>query len=345
MRGTLWTTTNCNLRCKYCYEKSNNKINILESDIESKILDFIKKDILESESKEHNIQFHGGEPLLNFKLIKRVVNEIEKLRKNNEFTIRYGLTTNGTIWNEEIREFFIKHKKLFEGYISISIDGTKENHNRNRVFADNRGSFDIVYNTAKELLSIFKNIRCRMTVNKENVNELAENIKYIAEEGFSQISVAFDLFDNKWSSEDVDIIKKQYQEIVEYWKENNDIEISLIDEIKYKKKLGRCVAETHFYPDGFIYPCTFAVGNKEFNIGHIDTGLDKEKIDKIAKLSRKDNEICSECKNKLACSSNRCKILNKVVTGDYYKSIPIECVLERIKLDIYKKNKEVFIVD
>lgn len=111
MDCTVWTTKNCNLNCKYCYEHDNKENGNMSSYIEDKTLNKIKKTILNSNEDIHLIQFHGGEPLLNFKLIQKFVEEIEKIKGNS--TIKYGLTTNGTIWNTEIDEFFKHHKKSF----------------------------------------------------------------------------------------------------------------------------------------------------------------------------------------------------------------------------------------
>lgn len=341
MNCTIWTTKNCNLNCKYCYEKENVESGNMNTKVEDKTLDIIKKMILESNEDMHNIQFHGGEPLLNFRLIKRFVEEIEKVKGNS--TIKYGMTTNGTIWNMEIEDFFRKYKDSFSGYISISLDGDGETHDKNRVYSNNIGSFDIALDTSKKLKSIFDWLRCRVTVAPNTVERLFENIKYLVDLGFKQIPIAFDLFSEEWNENHINIIEDQYKKTLEFWKESNlDIEISVVDDlIKGKELLGYCSPSMHFYIDGLIYPCTFVVGEKDYNIGNIYEGINNKKVNEIIEISYHNNPDCEKCNNKKTCSSNRCKLINKIVTGDYYTPPTINCVLENIHIESKKKLKDI----
>ncbi len=341
MDCTVWTTKSCNLNCKYCYEHENKETGNMSIDIENKTLESIKKMIIESDKDIHNIQFHGGEPLLNFELIKRFVEEIEKVKGNS--TIKYGMTTNGTIWNCEIEEFFKKYKDSFSGYISISIDGDCKTHNENRVYANNTSSFEVTLETAQKMKSIFNWLRCRVTVAPNTVEDLFDNVKYLVDLGFKQIAIAFDLFSKEWNENHISIIEEQYQKSLKFWKEQNpQIEISLVDEvIKKREAVGRCHPSKHFYIDGLIYPCTFVVGLKEYNIGNIEEGIDDKKVEAIIKISSIDNKDCEKCNNKKACSSNRCKLINKVVTGDYYTPPTINCVLQNIQIKNRNQFKEI----
>ena len=341
MECMVWTTKSCNLNCKYCYEHDNKDTGNMSLDIEEKTLETIKKMILESNDDIHNIQFHGGEPLLNFKLIKRFVEELEKIKGNS--IIKYGMTTNGTIWNREIEDFFIKYKNSFSGYVSISIDGDCKTHNKNRIYINNEGSFDIALETAQKMRSIFYWLRCRITVTPNTIEDLFSNVKYLAGLGFKQIAIAFDFFSEEWNESHIPIIDEQYQKALEYWKkENSQIEISLVDEvIKIRENLGRCQPNKHFYIDGLIYPCMLVVGMKEHSIGNVEDGIDNKKIDEIIKISSIDNRQCEKCNNKKACSSNRCKLINKAITGDYYTPPTINCVLENIQIKKRNQFKEI----
>ncbi|MDN9636577.1 4Fe-4S cluster-binding domain-containing protein [Clostridioides difficile] len=335
MECTVWVTKSCNLNCKYCYEHENKETGNMSYDIENKLLNKIKNLIIESKEEVHTIQFHGGEPLLNFKLIKRFVKEIEEIKGNS--IIRYGMTTNGTIWNEEIEKFFKDYKNKFCGYISISIDGDCKTHNKNRIYKNNIGSFNKAIKTAYKMKLIFENLRCRVTVTPNTIEDLSDNIKYLIDLGFKQISVAFNLFSNQWNESHISIIEKQYKETLNYWKEHNlQTEISIVDEIiKDKKSLGTCYPNIHYYIDGLIYPCTFVVGLKDYSIGNISDGIYRKKVESIINFGAIDNPKCEDCNNKRACSSNRCKLINKVITGDYYTPPIISCILENIQI----KNK------
>lgn len=340
MECTVWTTKNCNLNCKYCYEHKNKEVGNMINYVENQTLNKIKKLIMESNEDMHVIQFHGGEPLLNFKLIKRFVNEIEDIKGSS--TIKYGMTTNGTIWNIEIEKFFEDYKDSFSGYISISIDGDSRSHNKNRIYKNCIGSFDKVIKTAQKMKLIFENLRCRVTVTPNTIEDLHDNIRYLVDIGFKQISVAFDLFSNEWNENHISIIEEQYQKTLSYWKSNSlQVEISIVDEIIGDKKvLGICYPNTHFYIDGLIYPCTFVVGLEEYSIGNILDGIHSEKVKDIINISSIDNKKCEKCNNRRACSSNRCKLINKVITGDYYTPPTINCILENIQIKNKHKVKE-----
>lgn len=333
MDYTVWTTKNCNLNCKYCYEHDNKENGNMSSYIEDKTLNNIKKSISNSNEDMHLVQFHGGEPLLNFKLIQKFVEEIEKIKGNS--TIQYGLTTNGTIWNTQMDEFFKNHRKSFSGYISISIDGDIQTHNKNRITNKGVGSFEMAIETAGRLKLIFDDLRCRVTVAPNTVENLFMNIKYLVDFGFKQIAIAFDSFSDQWNENHIDIIDREYKKILDYWnKSDHQTQISIVDDIIQKKRtLGKCKPRKHYYIDGLIYPCTFVVGLKEYNIGNIDDGVDKNKIKEIERISSTDNRECEKCNIKKSCISNRCKLINKVITGDYYTPPVITCVLERIQIE------------
>jgi uncharacterized protein len=339
MQCTIWTTKNCNLKCKYCYEKDNFETGMMKQDIEKKTFSFIKEMLLNSCDDQNYIQFHGGEPLLNFDLIKRFVEKIEEIKGNKN--VKYMITTNGTIWSNEIEEFFKKYKDSFSGYISISIDGNLETHNKNRVFENNIGSFDVALKTSKKMREIFDCLRCRVTVAPNTVEYLYDNILFLIKEGFKQISIAFDFFSKEWNENHIQIIEEQYNRVLKYWDDNKlSVEISVVDDvIKPRRLLGICNPSKHFYIDGTIYPCTYVVGMENYNIGNVFDSIDEKKIKNIIELSKNDNSDCKNCNNKKTCNSNRCKLMNKVVTGNYYKPPIISCILENIQIEMANKRK------
>ena len=189
------------MKCRYCYEKDSVKyrghFNAL---LESKLIQFMKDQNVEM------IYFNGGEPLLNFALIKRIVTELLNYSNN----IQFGLTTNGTVLSEEMLQFFIKYKEHFDGLISISIDGTESTYNRYRVSKGNVSEYSKVLGNGKKLLAIM-NVRCRMTVVPESVKKLYDNISYLYSLGFREIIPIFDIYNSKWEQSHFDELEKQYE--------------------------------------------------------------------------------------------------------------------------------------
>lgn len=136
---TLQVTQNCNLRCSYCaysgmYNQRSHSNRSMPYDIMEKSIDFLMNHSINSPKVD--IGFYGGEPLLEFQKIIRIVEYINTKYKNKELT--FSLTTNGTLFTDEKIIFLAEHN--FN--VLVSLDGPKELHNKNRVFVNGEGSFD-----------------------------------------------------------------------------------------------------------------------------------------------------------------------------------------------------------
>lgn len=317
----LWITKQCNLTCKYCYEKQQfNKYN--EVDKIDDIILWMKKNINDIEK----VIFHGGEPLLKFSYIKQIVSELVAIKSN----IMFGITTNGTIWNNNIRDFFIEYKDNFSSDITVSIDGDKETHDLNRI-CNGKGTFKKVLRTSENLLRIDGNIRARMTFTPDTIHKLNENIVYLYKIGFRTISSSFDFTDYRWSEVYIEDVLKEYIKIYNYWNDMVDVNIGIVDEINFNNKLNKCNCEFNLCLDGIIYPCTFIVGNNNFKIGDINRGIDYKIKNEITDISFKTNEKCRDCSNKDYCDSNRCKLMNYSTSGNYYEPNQNICAFESVK--------------
>lgn len=145
----LQVTQNCNLRCDYCvysgkYITRGHTNKRMNYETAKKAIDFLKEHSVEKERVI--IGFYGGEPLLEFELIKKCVKYARKELKGKQ--INFALTTNATLLNDEIINYFIEHSFI----VTVSIDGPKEMHDDERRFAkNNKGSFDIVMNNIRKI--------------------------------------------------------------------------------------------------------------------------------------------------------------------------------------------------
>ena len=143
MNITFWVTEKCNLACKYCYVHKQPKTMTLET-AEQTIKYFTDKfDETVAAGKRINVALHGGEPLLNFDVIRYIV---ETLKERYDGHIIFTMTTNGTVFEKDIYDF-IKGKVQ----ISVSIDGNRTTNDTNRIYPNGESSFDKVMETLKFL--------------------------------------------------------------------------------------------------------------------------------------------------------------------------------------------------
>lgn len=330
MQITVWTTAQCNLKCSYCYENKNDmaekRMPILD---EEKTVEYVISKL----ASDNVILFHGGEPLLNFPFIRRMTEAV--LRKDDK--CRFGLTTNGTIWTEEMEEFFKGNKESFEDWISISIDGQPMYHNLSRRYKSGEETFHIVAQTSDRIRKIFPDIRVRMTVTPLNSRGLADNIDFLVGLGFRKIVPVLDVYDKTWTDKDFEGLSMEIDKVIEKYKSRQEISVGLLEECRYLRKRGFCTFSSNIYVDGRIYPCTYAVGDERFLIGDIWSGIDEEKEKKLMSLVNQNNPECVGCTNLDYCIYNRCKFLNYAVEGGFDIPCEIGCAYENLKVEKIKK--------
>lgn len=329
---SVWVTTACNLKCRYCYEGVDKSKLYLNSDKAAEVVDYIKAKANHTERTQNaviekiNIGLHGGEPLLNFRIIKEFVNIAADVLK--EYELSYQLTTNGTILDDEILSFL----KDNIGHLTVSFDGDKATHDLNRLDCSGKGTYDIVRSNSLKLLKEFGNsLRIRMTFNSETVEKLYDNISHMVDSGFKIIIAQPDIFDKKWNNESVKALESEILKLKEL-KAPEDTYINLKEPVVMIKK-GICSIESdgeNIYPDGTIYGCTMATGNPDFRIGNIENGIDNSIIQSIMIHSESKMEKCSGCSFSSYCDCVRCRIINKIVNDDYCDPIGIQCALNNI---------------
>lgn len=339
MKFTIFITEKCNLRCTYCYEQGMDRNKSMDIKVADKTIDFICRKI---KNEELNIPlyivFHGGEPLMNFEVVKHIHKGLSKKVVGRK--IIYDMTTNGTCLDTEKIDFICKNIDN----ISVSIDGTKETHDKNRIFENGKGSYDISVKNAKKFLDRGKDVRIRMTYTTNTVSELYESIAQITKYGFRTIVPVTDFMDTNWTKNHINTINDQISKLINLKEEYQNLDVSLIDIINLNTRKGDCfggVVSFAIDANGGIFPCTFSVGENEFKLGSVfDEDISEEKKRELIKIYTSDNEECEGCSRKEFCSSVRCKLINKKVTGEFNKSIPIICALEKVALATTKKIKD-----
>ena len=351
MEYIIHLTEKCNLNCTYCYEKKGN------TDISFENIKNLIEYEIKQPSKSTIIYFYGGEPLLKKDLIKQTISYINSNNNNTDF--HYGITTNGTLLNDEFIKFMKENNFTT---IAYSIDGNKETHNLNRKTVDYKETFNIVEKNAKKLLHNFDEVTAMPVVTKNNLSNLSKNIEYLIDLGFKYINIQFDYLQN-WQDSDLPEIKNQYNKVAEIYSkkilQECDIEIPLIDN-KIKSyimddydcneicQLG--VKTINVGTDGNFYPCMQFVNNQDFIIGNCKTGINIGARTNLIKNSKKENRICKNCSIKKRCK-HTCSCKNYILTGNINELSPVICETEKIFIEIsdnmaeklYKQNSKMFI--
>jgi len=176
----LLLTDICNLRCRYCYIEgaipANYTFSLMSEEISIKGLNFFAKAFSKNppdrKIERPTIIFYGGEPLLNRKVFLASVNEIARLKKISELpsTTSVSLITNATILDEEIIAAIVEN----EVSVSVSLDGSKDLHDVNRIFANGEGTFETVLKNIKWLQKAGANVSVSCTISKANIDQLEE---------------------------------------------------------------------------------------------------------------------------------------------------------------------------
>lgn len=328
---TLWLTANCNLNCKYCYEGENKLKKSMTKDIIDKSIEFGFDNFI-GKDEELMVAIHGGEPFLEFENIQYIIKEVKKRANNINKKTTFLTTTNGTILNDEIMKFIVREMPD----ITVSIDGTKETHDKMRKFKNGKGSHSIVLENSLKLLSQLPNMRIRMTFDSETVKKLYEDVKYLIDNGFKIIVPVPNLFDSNWNESHVEILEQQIKFIKKYISDKDDIAVSIADKniYKLKRNCSGGKSSVHIYSDGNLYPCTLVGGQKEFCIGNIYDGIDTKKRDQLLNISNGINIECDGCSLYNYCDGPRCKIKNKIITGDYNQASPMGCAMENLLYEL-----------
>lgn len=350
MEYIFYLTNSCNLNCKYCYE--NNKTD--------KVIDFniIKKLLIEestAKTKTTTVSFFGGEPLLQKQILYDTVDLCNELTKKSKHKFLYSLTTNGTLIDDK----FITFCKKNNISVGISIDGNKDTHDLNRYDFNHKGSFECVLENSKKCIKANLNCMALPVVCINNVQYLSENIKYLVDIGFKNITCNFNFCDN-WDDDSLKILREQYKKICDIYynefKKKNYLRIYPLDTKMYfyiHEKIcsntcnaNRIAVDT----DGEFYPCIQYVGDKRYKIGNYIDGINFQKRKEL-RLRRVTSEVvCNECALKDRCIY-QCGCIRLMTTNDIVEVTPIICETERIYIEeadnlanrLYKDFKKDFI--
>ena len=318
----------CNLRCPYCFADQGpygGDRGMMSFETGKAAVELLFKE--SGSRKNFNIDFFGGEPLMNFQVVKELILYIEKRTKELAKAAELTLTTNALLLDKEKGDFLKEHNIS----VVLSLDGRPEVQNKMRYTANHKGSYDVVSNNIKNFIADgYKSYIVRGTFTRENTDFL-KDLQHLEEMGLKNLSIEPVVGPEEASysikNEDIPLILKEYDKLTEYMEKNSDFNFFHFNIDIYKgpclpKRISACGAGHEYVaisPQGDIYPCHQFVGNKDFLLGNVYQGDISKKIGKMFQDANVLNkEECMDCWARFYCSGG-CHFSNWHDTGDFYK--------------------------
>ncbi|MBQ8427303.1 MAG: thioether cross-link-forming SCIFF peptide maturase [Clostridia bacterium] len=307
----------CNLNCEYCFAsqgKYKGERAMMSFEVGKRALDFL----VENSGSRRNLEvdFFGGEPLMNFDVVKRLVAYARSIEKEKNKNFRFTLTTNGVLIDDDVIEFANKEMSN----VVLSLDGRKEVHDRYRVDYNGNGSWEKIVPKFQKLVKARggKGYYMRGTFTHQNPDFL-EDIKVMLDLGFNELSmepvVCAKGDKNELTEQDKNIVFEQYENLAELMLEKDKegkpftfyhYMIDLTGGPCIYKRISGCGSGTEYMavtPWGDLYPCHQFVGDEKFKLGDIYNGVTNVKMQKeFLDCNLYARKECKDCWAKLYCS-------------------------------------------
>lgn len=352
----LHISHDCNLRCRYCFAATGNfggERTMMSPEIGKKAIDML---IRESGNRRNlEIDFFGGEPLMNFDTVKQIVEYAKSKEKEFNKNFKFTLTTNAILLNDEN----IKYMNENMQNLVLSIDGREATNDKMRTRVDGKGSYKSILPLIKKVAESRNqdNYYVRGTFTRENL-DFSKDVLHLADEGFKQISVepvvaakdtGYDI-----REEDLPAAFNEYEELaLEYVKRDKEgngfnffhFMIDLQNGPCISKRLSGCGSGDEYVavtPEGDIYPCHQFVGMKDFKMGNVNHDeIDKSIQERFREANVYTKEECRQCWARFYCSGG-CAANAFSFNGTIKKPYSIGCELERkrVECSLWIKTQE-----
>lgn len=343
----LHVAHDCNLACKYCFAgkgEYHGEKEIMSFETGKKAIDYLVEHSVGRKNLE--VDFFGGEPLLNWEVCKQLVAYGRSIEKKYNKNFRFTLTTNGVLLNNEIIDFCNKEM----GNIVLSLDGRKEVNDNLRVTRNNKGSYDTIvpkFQRAVEKRGALE-YYLRGTYTHFNT-DFSKDILHMADLGFKEISIEPVVCDpsEPYALQESDLpkLKEQYEilatEMLKRKRNGNSFTfyhymIDLDGGPCIVKRVSGCGVGTEYLavtPSGDLYPCHQFVGDKKFLVGNVDDGITHpEVIEQFENCNVYSHEKCEDCFAKLYCSGG-CAANAYHTTGSVNGTYDFGCELHKKRIE------------
>lgn len=317
----ILTTTNCNFKCSYCYEKGILKNNSFKIENINKIIKTLEYCIDFKKIKEIELTLFGGEPTLNWHFTTILLKEVQLFCDNNNIKLIIDMITNGYLLDSTKIDVLLNYNI---SNIQITLDGKKDVHDSRRMLLNGNNTFDRIINNIKYILSTnILRITIRINYDKSNADRIIEFIDYLEKEFFyfkNKIKLSFGIIDLNLKNDNKKDVFNYKEDLESYYLIfYNKLLQSGFKFEKYFQTGSICMAKRNnsiiISPDNNIYKCLSLVGTKE-------TKIDDFKVEINNKVNYLNSTLYEECFNR------QCEFIPMCYTGCRYKSFVNDMSLE-----------------
>ena len=342
----LHVSHDCNLRCRYCFadEGAYHSVReVMSFETAKAAIDFLIRE--SGKRKVLEVDFFGGEPLMNLDVVKRTVYYAKEQGAKAGKKFLFTTTTNGLLLDDETIRFFNEEMEN----VVLSLDGRKEVHDAVRKTVNGKGSYDAVIERIKKFVKARgdKHYYVRGTFTAKNL-DFAEDVLFLADNGFDSISlepVVTDIPDLQIKEEHLPAIEREYERLCDAYVQREaegdpflffHFHIDLEGGPCLQKRVSACGAGNEYFsvvPNGDIYPCHQFAGDKNFKMGSVFEGMiDPALRAKFADSCLFTRKKCGDCFAKFICSGG-CSANNYHYCGDIEEPYQMTCAMMKKRIE------------
>lgn len=337
----------CNLRCMYCFAGTGpfgGSRELMPAHVGKAALDWL---VESSGPRRHlEVDFFGGEPLLNFPVVKELVAHGRRLEQQHDKIFRFTLTTNATLLTEEVQSFLNEQQIA----VVLSLDGRQAVNDRARPYGDGSGSYAAIVPDMQQFAASRGHINyyVRGTYTHHNL-DFAADVAHMAELGFRHLSmepvVGAPEEDYTLKPEDLPHLLQEYERLADYYVERHQagegftffhFNLSLDHGPCAAKRVTGCGAGYDYLavtPSGEFYPCHQFVGQPEWQMGNVFEGITRLDISRqFQSVNLYSKPECSDCWARFFCSGG-CMAHAWFANGDFTKPEQMACALQKKRLE------------
>ena len=342
----LMVAHDCNLRCGYCFAGTGEyggKRELMSREVGEAAVEYI---VAHSKNRVHcEIDFFGGEPLVNLPVVKYVTEYVRRREKETGKIFKLTLTTNGLLLDEEVRNWLNENRVS----LVLSLDGRREVHDRMRPDAGGKGTYDRVLKNFREMVDSRggKDYYLRGTYTKYNL-DFTKDVLSMADAGFDILSVEPVVAkDAPYAIEEADLprVFDEYDRLTEAYLERHragngffffHFNMDLSGGPCVAKRLSGCGAGHEYYAvaaNGDLYPCHQFVGREGYRLGSVFEGVTNQDLPRYFRDSHVLNKPkCKDCWARFFCSGG-CHANADLFHGDIRKPYEVGCAIQKKRLE------------